>query len=78
MRTIVNIPDKAIEELAQICKGKKISRAEAIRRAVSDFIDRQTGGDADFTEKAFGIWKDKKVDGLCYEDDIRSEWERNS
>ena len=68
---------KAIEQLAQICKAKGISRAEAIRRAVSDFIERQSRPDTNSAKKAFGIWKNKKEDGLRYEDDIRSEWERN-
>ena len=77
MRTIVNIPEKAIEQLAQICKGKGISRAEAIRRAVSDFIERQTRSDAGSTEKAFGIWKGNGVDGLRYEDKVRAEWEED-
>jgi hypothetical protein len=27
---------------------------------------------------AFGIWKDRRIDGLQYERDIRAEWDRNA
>ena len=39
MRTIVDIPDAQIKILTQLSKKKKISRAEVIRRALTDYIE---------------------------------------
>lgn len=51
MRTLVNIPDRQIEALAAICKAKDISRAEAVRRAINDFIERNRSAPVE----AFGL-----------------------
>ena len=76
MRTIVDIPKDSIDALGSICEKKHISRAEAIRRAVSEFIEQQRclSNVAD-ENKAFGIWSHKQVNALEYEDNIRSEWD---
>ena len=76
MRTIVDIPQNFVDALSEICKAKKISRAEAVRRAVESFIvsQKETTEDA---EKAFGLWKDKPLDSLDFEDRIRSEWDNH-
>lgn len=63
MRISVDIPDEQIEDLAAICKIRKISRSELIRQAISEYIEQNKPS----FDKAFGIWKDKKID-------IRSEW----
>jgi len=34
MRTIIELPDAQLESLSRLCRREKISRAEAIRRAV--------------------------------------------
>lgn len=74
MRTIVDLPKNFIDALSEICGTEKISRAEAVRRAVESFIvsHKASKGDA---EKAFGLWKEKTQDSLDYEDTIRSEWD---
>lgn len=70
MRTLVDIPDRQIAELAMISKAEKISRAEIIRRAITSYLERQRGDSGE----AFGIWKDTPEDGLAYQERIRSEW----
>lgn len=70
MRALVDIPDRQIDELAVICEAKKLSRAEAIRQAIASYIEKNKPGTAD----AFGLWKNRKVDGLTYQEQVRSEW----
>ena len=73
MRTIVEIPEDLRAQLAEICRRENISRAEAIRRAVRIYTrERVRHGSGD----AFGIWKKRAVDGLSFEDRVRSEWIR--
>lgn len=69
MRALVDIPDKQIDQLSAICELKKLSRAEAIRQAIRLYIEQNKPGD-----DAFGLWKDKKVDGLTYQEQVRAEW----
>ena len=38
MRTIIDIPEEQIQNLAYVCNVKKISRAEIIRRAVAMYL----------------------------------------
>lgn len=70
MRVLVDIPAKQIDGLAIICEAKKLSRAEAIRQAIASYIEKNKPGEAD----VFGLWKDRKVDGLTYQEQVRSEW----
>ncbi|MDN5753997.1 MAG: ribbon-helix-helix domain-containing protein [Nitrosospira sp.] len=70
MRTLIDIPDKQIKELAVICKAEKLSRSEAVRQALTAYLEKKKPGKAD----AFGIWKDREVDGLTYQKKMREEW----
>lgn len=70
MRALVDIPDRQIDELAMICEAKKLSRAEVIRQAITFYIEKNRPSSSD----AFGIWKDRQVDGLTYQEQVRSEW----
>ena len=38
MRTIVDLPQEQIRKLALFCRREKISRTEAVRRAVDRFL----------------------------------------
>ena len=73
MRTIVEIPEEQLAQLAEICRREGISRAEAIRRAVGVYTRGQVSHGL---RDAFGIWKKRALDGLLYEDQIRGEWAR--
>jgi hypothetical protein len=70
VRTIVEIPEQDIQGLDALCSREHISRAEAVRRAVTDYLKLHQG-DAD---AAFGLWQGRGVDGLTYQDGIRDEW----
>ena len=71
MRTIVNLPEDQIAALAEVCRREGLSRTEAVRRAVADYlVARQTIG----REEVFGIWRGRGIDGLDYEQTLRGEW----
>ncbi len=71
MRTIVELPEDQLRDLAELCRREKISRAEAIRRAVAEYARRRSAGGAG---EAFGLWRGRRRDGLAYERRLRREW----
>jgi metal-responsive CopG/Arc/MetJ family transcriptional regulator len=72
VRTIVDLPDAQLRELGRLCEEQKISRAEAIRRAVGKLLKESASKRAD--ERGFGIWRHKRINGRKYVEKIRSEW----
>lgn len=70
MRTLVDIPEQQIADLAALCESKGLSRAEIIRQAVAAYIARNKPR----SDEAFGLWGERKVDGLAYQKKLRSEW----
>ena len=71
MRTIIDLPDEQVTQLAALCRRDGLSRAEAVRRAVAAYLDAHRPS-AD--EDVFGIWRDRNVDALSYERNLRDEW----
>lgn len=71
MRTLVDIPDGDILALDDLSAKRGASRAKVIRQAVREYLDRHPPADM---EAAFGLWRDAPVDGLEYQDRLRSEW----
>lgn len=70
MRTIIELPGDQIEALDALCRRDRISRAAAIRRAVTLLV-RSEGVRA--AGAAFGIWRDRREDGLAYQERVRAE-----
>ena len=71
MRTIIDLPEDQVTRLAAVCQREGFSRAEAVRRAVADYLDAKRvceRGDV------FGIWRARKLDGVDYEKSLRQEW----
>jgi len=73
MRAIIDISDEQVEDLARIGRREGLSRAELVRRAIAAFLRRHK---APLGTNAFGLWRDRSVDGLDYEDGLRREWQR--
>ena len=71
MRTIIELPEDQLEALASLCRSEGISRAEAIRRAVAQYMGQRRDATA---ADAFGLWRDRPIDGLDYERQLRDEW----
>ena len=72
MRTIVDLPAPQLEALDTLCRREGISRAEAVRRAVGEHIERHRAD----TQAAFGLWRTRTLDSLEYEHALRDEWDR--
>lgn len=71
-RTLVGFSDKDIQALDALSDAKRVSRAELIRQAVSQYLEKfKTDAPA---ADAFGLWADKKIDGLAYQQRLRDEW----
>lgn len=73
MQTLVELPDEQIEPLEALAEQMQLSRAELIRRAVSDYLQRYQSVDAD---AAFGLWRERQEDGLAYQERLRSDWDQ--
>ena len=72
MRTLVDIPEKDLKELTRLSKARKVSRAQLVRCAVSEYLQAQP---KDALDDFFGIWADRKIDGLEYQLKMRAEWD---
>jgi metal-responsive CopG/Arc/MetJ family transcriptional regulator len=71
MRTLVDLGDAQLQELDNLSKQEKTSRAALIRQAIDAYLAaRRRGRDRD----AFGLWGDHAVDGLAYQEQARGEW----
>lgn len=73
MRTIIDIPPHILDEFDALAKRENVSRAEAVRRAMTEYLEKHPRSSPN---AAFGIWKSRKIDPLAYEDAIRGEWNR--
>ncbi len=71
MRTLVDIDEAELDALDRIAKSENVSRASLIRHAVRDYLGRNARTQQ---ADAFGLWSDSSVDGLRYQEDVRSEW----
>ncbi|AXE96725.1 ribbon-helix-helix protein, CopG family [Paraburkholderia sp. 22099] len=70
-RILIDLPDSQVEELALLVESEQRPRAAVIRDAIEAYIaqhKRVLGNDV------FGLWKNRKVDGLEYQRELRSEW----
>jgi Ribbon-helix-helix protein, copG family len=70
MRTTIDIPDDQAGLLAVACRRNGISQAEAIRRSIALFIKQEVPG----AEGAFGLWKERGIDGVEFQQSLRREW----
>lgn len=73
MRTIVDIPENQLQKLIRFCEREKVSRAEAVRRALREYL---SSVQIEPDQGAFGLWKGKKIDALQYQKLLRKEWNR--
>ncbi len=69
MRIEISLPDEQVDRLADLCRDQGISRAEAVRRALTRYLAVQRR-----REDAFGMWRGRGTDGLSCERRVRDEW----
>ena len=73
MRTIVDIPDIQVKALNQLSKKKRVSKAEIIRQALTNYLTQYLEIRKSFKD-SFGLWKDKNIDDIEYQKKLRNEW----
>lgn len=73
MRTIIDLPPAYLDALDVWSRREGISRAEAVRRAVAEHLQRHQID----TTRAFGLWRDRRVDGIEYQQRLRREWDQH-
>ena len=71
VRTIIELPEDQLAALTALCRRDGISRAEAIRRLLAAQLSRETTAGV---ERAFGLWRGRRVDGVTYQRRLRQEW----
>jgi predicted transcriptional regulator len=71
MRTVVDIGETHLRKLDRLASRERRSRAAMIREAIAEYLDRRAPQALD---DAFGLWGERKIDGLLYQENIRSEW----
>lgn len=71
-RTLVGLSDQDLLALDSLSVTKRVSRAELIRQAVSQYIDKFKAEPT--PDAAFGLWARREEDGLAYQQRLRQEW----
>jgi metal-responsive CopG/Arc/MetJ family transcriptional regulator len=74
MRTVIDIPDNLVEELDSLALRRGVSRAEAIRGALTDLVKKERRVLAD---ACFGMFKDQPDvfgDGAAFVRQARADW----
>ena len=78
MRIITDLNEASIDALKWLCENYKISRAEAIRRAVMEKAEHEMEVEKNKKKKkeealkaSFGMWKDSGVTTSTYLDEAR-------
>jgi len=71
MRTIIDLPEAQIAALGEFCERERISRAEAIRRAVDAMLAARLPAERSV---AFGGWA-PRGDSRALVDELRQEWD---
>ena len=72
MRTLVDIPEQELGLLTKLGQQKGVSRAHLVRTAITQYLESQK---QDTLDLAFGMWADRKIDGLEYQEKMRREWD---
>jgi metal-responsive CopG/Arc/MetJ family transcriptional regulator len=70
-RILVDLPDSQIEALTAIVELEHRPRAAIIRDAIEAYLSQRKRA---LSTEVFGLWSKKKIDGLSYQQDLRSEW----
>jgi predicted transcriptional regulator len=70
-RILIDLSDTQVEELTTLAEQEQRPRATLIREAIGVYLvdRRQT-----LEHGVFGLWKGRGVDGLRYQQKLRSEW----
>jgi metal-responsive CopG/Arc/MetJ family transcriptional regulator len=73
MRTIIDLPEEQVRGLELWCRRDRISRTEAVRRAIRAALSTQNSSPR---ADAFGAWAGKKINSRDYVESVRAEWDK--
>ncbi len=71
MRTLIDIPEEDLSLLNRLGEIRNVSRAELVRQAISSYLAPHKLAER---VDGFGLWANCPIDGLAYQERIRSEW----
>jgi metal-responsive CopG/Arc/MetJ family transcriptional regulator len=71
MRTLVDLGETQVQALDELAHKEKRSRAAVIRQAIDEYLLRRRKQEE---RDAFGLWGNREVDGLTYQEQVRGEW----
>jgi metal-responsive CopG/Arc/MetJ family transcriptional regulator len=71
MRTIVDLPEGERDRLDALCSQRGISRAEALREALSLGLERERPRHGE----VFGLWSDRSLLGVALQRQMRQDWD---
>ena len=72
MRAIIDIDAGQDMALKRLARSKGVSRAHLVREAIDRLLGDQPLPSS--PDAAFGLWRDKRCDGVEYERRLREEW----
>lgn len=70
-RILLDLSDDVLQRLDDLKQLRNKPRAELLREAVEQYLDRQS---TSVIREALGLWGDNLEDGLDYERKLREEW----
>jgi len=71
MRILVDLGETQVQELDELAHKEKRSRAAVIRQAIDEYLVRRRKLEE---LDAFGLWGERKIDGLVYQEQVRGDW----
>jgi hypothetical protein len=83
MREVIDLSDAQLAALDAWRAARGMTRAEAIKQAVIEFITQRANPQLQThidelepsLEAAFGLWKARPLDGLTEQERLRAEWD---
>ncbi|MGU3488048.1 CopG family ribbon-helix-helix protein [Enterobacter bugandensis] len=70
-RILIDLSDDVIQRLDNLKQLRNRPRAELLREAIEQYLDRQSSS---VIRDALGLWGNQQEDGLEYERKLREEW----
>lgn len=71
MRILIDANEAQVVALDALARRRRRPRAAVIRAAIDDYLARHHREQVD---DSYGLWGKRKVDGLAYQEKVRSEW----
>lgn len=73
-RILLDLSEDAIRRLDDLKQQRNLPRAELLREAVEQYLERQTQFETTIAS-ALGLWQSSEEDGIKFERGLRKEWE---